>query len=172
VRLATVFVSRPAVLTPNQEAIYAQWSDGLAALGFSLVTIPRASYAASPWAQLRRALAHANGAVIFGFRQVVVESGSRRPGTAEQESAVGSYGSPWNHIEAGLAAMADLPILVVPEGDAREGVFSADVWRDGVYGAHIDVWTAGEGAQGRSLRDWATAVRRHADSLSAVSSAR
>jgi hypothetical protein len=160
--LARVFLSRPAVLTRDQETICAQWADGLAGLGLALVTIPRASYAPSPWDQLREAVRRSNGAVILGFRQAVVERGCRRPGTPEQESAAGSYASSWNQIEAGMAVMAELPVLVVPEGDASDGVFSADVWRDGLHGTQMDAWTAGNGARDLSIRDWAVAVRRHA----------
>jgi hypothetical protein len=165
VTLATVFVSRPAVLTPDQEAMYERWSEGLTALGFALMTIPRTSYTASPWFQLRNAVGGANGAVILGFRQAIVERGRRRPGTPEETSAAGWYASAWSQVEAGLAVMADLPVLVVPEGDASEGVFSTDVWRDRVYGTQMDVWTAGDGSQEPSLREWAMAVRRHAESL-------
>jgi hypothetical protein len=160
----TVFVSRPAVLTPDQEAVCARWCDGLAGLGLALITIPRACYSSSPWDQLRNALSGANGAVILGFRQTVVERGRRCAGTPEQESAAGWYASAWNQIEAGLAVMAKLPVLVVPEGDARDGVFAADLWRDGVYGTQMELWTAGEGARDESLRGWATDVCRDADS--------
>jgi hypothetical protein len=148
----------------------AQWSGGLAALGLTLTTIPRASYSTSPWDQLRKALSGANGAVILGFRQTVVERGRRRAGTPEQESAAGSYASAWNQIEAGLAVMAELPVLVVPEHDARDGVFSADMWRDGVYGTQMDVWMAG-GARDESVRDWATDVFRAAESRSSFAAA-
>ena len=143
---------------------------GLAGLGLALVTIPRASYAPLPWHQLRDAVRLSNGAVILGFRQAVVERGCRRPGTPEQESAAGSYASAWNQIEAGLTVMAELPVLVVPEGDASDGVFSADVWRDGVYGTQMDAWTAGRDALDPSLQDWAAAVGRHAESSPASES--
>jgi hypothetical protein len=167
---ATVFVSRPAVLTRDQEALCAQWSEGLAGLGMALVTIPRANYAPSPWDQLRDAVGLSDGAVILGFRQAVVEWGCRRPATPEQGSAAGSYASAWNQIEAGLAVMAELPVLVVPEGDTSDGVFSVDVWRDGVYGTQMDAWTAGYGARDPSVRDWAAAVRRRAESSPASES--
>ena len=66
--------------------------------------------------------------------------------------------------------MAELPVLVVPEGDASDGVFSADVWRDGVYGTQMDAWTAGRDALDPSLQDWAAAVGRHAESSPASES--
>jgi hypothetical protein len=166
----TVFISRPAVLTPDQEAVCARWFDGLAGLGMALTTIPRACYSASPWDQLRNALNGANGAVILGFRHTMVERGSRCAGTPEQESAAGWYASAWNQIEAGLAVMAKLPVLVVPEGDARDGVFSADVWRDGVHGTRMELWTAGAGARDESLRVWATDVCRDAESRCSLAS--
>lgn len=167
----TVFISRPAVLKPEQEATYAQWSDGLSGLGLALMTIPRAGYSSSPWDQLRDALSGANGAVILGFCQTVVERGHRWAGLPEQAAAAGSYPSAWNQIEAGLAVMAGLPVLVVPDGDSRDGVFSADVWRNGVYGAPMELWTAGEGARDQSLRDWATDVHRDAESRCSSASA-
>jgi len=163
--LATIFVSRPTILTPEQEALYEQWRDGLAAFDFLAVTLPRTRPVASPWYELRQAIGQADGAVILGFRQLVVESGCFRPGTAEQASAVGWYASAWNQIEAGLAAMAGLPVLVVPQGDIHEGVFSADVWQGGLYGTEMDVWTAGDGAHDRSLQIWSAAVSRRAETM-------
>jgi hypothetical protein len=162
VAVAAVFVSRPTVLTPDQQALYRRWMDGLAGLDFAQLTIPRRSYATPPWEQLRRTVNGADGALILGFRQLLVERGSYRPGTSEQQSAAGSYASAWNQVEAGLATMAGLPVLVVPEGAATEGVFARDVWRGGVYGTRMDVWTAGDGDRDPSLRAWATAVGRHA----------
>jgi hypothetical protein len=162
VTLVEVFVSRPAVLTPDQETLYGQWLDGLAALGFAPITIPRADYAAPPWHQLRQVVSRASGALILGFRQVIVDHGCRRSGPSKQASAVGSYATAWNQLEAGLAVMAGLPVLVVPEEDVKEGAFAPEVWGSGVYGARMDVWTAGDGARDRSIRAWAMAVSRDA----------
>jgi hypothetical protein len=157
---AAIFIGRPAVLAPDQEALYGQWLDGLATLHLAAVTIPRSRYAASPWEQLRRVVGQADGALILGFRQIDVESGRFRPGTAEQGPAAGSYAGAWSQIEAGLAVMAGLPVLVAPQGDVREGVFAPNVWRGGLHGTRIDVWTAGDGARDHSLRQWAAAVGR------------
>jgi hypothetical protein len=158
VTLVEVFVSRPAVLTSDQETLYHQWLDGLAALGFAPVTIPRADYAAPPWRQLRQAVTRASGALVLGFRQVIVDGGCRRSEPSEQTAAVGSYATAWNQLEAGLAVMARLPVLVVPEDDVKEGAFAPEVWGNGVYGARMDVWTAGDGTRDQSIRAWAMAV--------------
>jgi hypothetical protein len=72
------------------------------------------------------------------------------------------YPTPWNFLEAGLAIMADLPVLVAgEEGLAPEGIFSHDVWGEGVHGVAIRIWAGGmEAGADPALKAWTIAVRR------------
>jgi hypothetical protein len=84
---APVFISRPAVLTETQQVLESEWSIGIAGLGFAPVAVPRSDYGPWPWQQLRRAIHAADGAVVLGFGQLLVQAGRWRPGTRESASA-------------------------------------------------------------------------------------
>jgi hypothetical protein len=80
----------------------------------------------------------ASAVVVFGFRQMWVESGVWRPGTLEQaETAPVHWTTPWVQIEAGMAAARRLPLLVVAEDGVTEGAFGGDVWREPVFGTAL-----------------------------------
>jgi hypothetical protein len=142
-------VSRPAVLSAGQTTAYRRWLDHLAALDFAPSTLTRAEYESIPLEQLRKAIAAADGALVLGFRQLNVEQGVWRPDTTEMTPWSGWLATPWNQVEAALAIMARVPVLVAPEGGVTEGVFSSHVWADGLYGVdlHLDL------AFGRLVRD-------------------
>ncbi len=56
--------------------------------------------------------------------QVVVDTGTWRPGTNEGRSANGmALSTPWNQVEAGVAAALGLPVSIVREPGVVGGVF-------------------------------------------------
>jgi hypothetical protein len=158
-----VFVSRPALLTGSQQALDRAWSVGIATLGFAEIAIAREAYAPLPWEQLRGAIREADGALILGFRQLSVGAGLWRTGTPDEASANGWYPTPWNQLEAGLAIMAGLPVLVAPEEGVVDGVFSSDILGGSVHGVPIDIWAGDDARRDPALQAWTIAVRRCAD---------
>src|SRR5579871_380279 len=104
-----VFVSRPAVLSRAQTAAYRRVVRRLTSLEIAPSYLERSDYERVPWEQLREAMRRVDGAVVLGFRQMVVIDGCWRTGTAEAGPAAGEYPTPWNHLEAGLAVMAGVP---------------------------------------------------------------
>jgi hypothetical protein len=158
----SVFVSRPSVVTQAQRELEKACLTGLAEFGFAPMMLRRDDYASNPWAQLRRAVSAAHGAVILGFRQLRVDRGEWRPDTLEAREVQGWLPTPWNQVEAGLAIMAGLPVLVVPEDGIVEGVFSSDTWGSGVNATTMDLWASPSAPADPSLRAWALAVRRRA----------
>lgn len=117
--------------------------------------IHRRHYTPVPWQQLRDAVASAHGVVVCGFGQLHVTAGEWRPGTEEARPAQEWYATPWNQIEAGLAIMARVPLLVTANGQLSDGVFSTDVWGDCVFGVPAHAATS---ARNEVLDRWATAV--------------
>ncbi len=158
-----IFVSRPAVLTVEQSAAMRCWIDQLSDLGFEGITVERRNYERLPWNQLRRAIAGADGALVLGFRQISVEEGCWRLGTREAGPAPGSFATSWSHVEAGLAIMAGIPLLVAPEDGVCDGVFAKEVWGQEVYGLAIEecagrVELPSDRTMG-TMHAWAQAVR-------------
>ena len=158
----SVFVSRPSAVTRPQRELEKAWLTGLAGFGFAPMMLLRDDYASNPWAQLRHAVSAAQGALILGFRQLRVDRGEWRPDTLDAREVEGWLPTPWNHVEAGLAIMLGIPVLVVPEDGIVEGVFSSDTWGSGVHAATMDLWASPAAPADPSLRAWVLAVRRRA----------
>ena len=117
--------------------------------------LDRDDYAPVPWGQLRRAVMTADGAVVLGFRQLHVTLGEWRPGTSEARTPAAWYPTPWTQIEAGMAVMAEVPVLVVADAEVSDGVFAPDVWGGRVFGLPAG---ADETARREVLDAWAAAV--------------
>ena len=120
-----VFVSRPSVLTPSQEAMWRLMEHALETAGAGIVTLARSEYpAVGVLGDVRRAMADCNGVVVMGVRQLAIVSGAWRPGTPEERSADGTaLSTPWNQLEAGVATALGLPVFVAREPGVVGGVF-------------------------------------------------
>lgn len=134
-----VFVSRPAVLSQEQDLRCQRWLRHLGLLGFEPFALDRGCYDAVPWDQLRAAVREADGVLVLGFRQLHVNQGVWRPETSECRAAARWWGTPWNQIEAGLALTAPLPVLVAPEDGVAEGVFCPAAWGGNLFGVNLDI---------------------------------
>lgn len=159
-----IFVSRPSTLTAAQESLEGKWLAGLIGLGFTPNALPRGDYDPDPWTEIREMVEAADGALILGFRQLRLDRGKWRPETPLAAESSGWLATPWNQLEAGMAIMAGLPVLVVPEEGVTEGIFAGDTWTDQVGAAPIDLWDSPDGAGDPALSGWALAVREHAAS--------
>jgi hypothetical protein len=64
------------------------------------------------------------GAVILGLKQIRISDGIAKQGTSKRHRLSNVYlPTPWNHIEAGMAFMIGLPILIIHEDRVEGGVF-------------------------------------------------
>ena len=120
-----VFVSKPGCLTSSQKQSLDTVYLKLRSNGLVPRTLERQDYPKyGAVAEVRRLLRGCDGAIIFGFPELKVLNGIWRAGTTE-EADLSDYAlpTPWVQIEAGMAAMAGLPIFVVHEGGLKAGVF-------------------------------------------------
>ncbi len=99
-----------------------------------------------------RAFSAADGALVLGFRQLTVDSGTWRRGTDEETDITATWTSPWLHVETGMALAAGVPVLVAPESTVCEGVFESDNWTGALRGTSVDAPEPGV------VDEWATAV--------------
>lgn len=64
------------------------------------------------------------GAIILELEQLHVVDGRDKTGADSEEHVEDlNLPTPWNHIEAGMAFMLDLPMLIVKEEGVEGGVF-------------------------------------------------
>lgn len=134
----TVFVSRPSILSLEQQQIADNWMRWLTLQGFGLETVTRSQYEVDTWSQLRRLLSGMDGMLVLGFQQLVTESGVWRLGTPEEAVGPRISTSPWMQIETGMALMAGLPTLAVCDYGVSEGVFARSKWIGNLSGTAMD----------------------------------
>jgi hypothetical protein len=104
--IPTVFVGRPSELGHDDERAARDWEDAVSAAGMRPRRLTNREYEDDAWAQLHRVMRGVDGMLVLGFG-----------------------GSPWLHIEAGIALVLGSPVLVVPgPGTAAEGVFDPAAW--------------------------------------------
>jgi hypothetical protein len=162
--IRSVFISAPAMLSPLQEQAFRRWCNALAAASLRGARILRSDYHPDSWAQLRSVLDRVDGVVVFGFRQLWYEGATWRGGTAEEDVVTTAWTSPWMQIEAGMALMRDLPVLVIPEAGVADGVFEPSRWTGLLFGVEMERDPLGYGGAA-----WLEAVLRGAAARERVS---
>lgn len=154
-----VFVSRPGRLDPRRDEIASSVLSMLEAEKMLYETISRSEYPEfGALAEVHRRMAGCSGAVILGFEQLVVRHGAWRQGTPEEERLRDArFPTPWNQVEAGMAATLGLPVLLIRENEVAGGVFDIGPSEPQVYRATF------ESLQGSAFREvfdeWCSHVR-------------
>lgn len=121
-----VFASRPSARNEEQEQFWKTLNKKLEDRGIRPRTIGQSDYPNElPIRAVRQVMQECDGAIIMGFRQIRVKDGIEKEGT-DRENQIENryYGTPWNQIEAGMAYMLDLPMMIIREEGVEEGVFS------------------------------------------------
>jgi hypothetical protein len=133
-----IFLSRPSLMSPEQEMAVGRWSRSLHRMGMEQIAPLLGSEGDALWATLRRKLEFADGALILGLRQLRIDEGCWRPDTVAPADPAKWWPTPWNHVEAGMAIMAGLPLLAIRESGVAGGVFESSECTDGIFGADLD----------------------------------
>lgn len=108
-----IFISAPAVVPGSQQFVVDQVIRLVMAAGHDPIRVTRDSYRVSPLDAVRGAVAEASGAIILSLPQLEVGQGAWRAGTDEEVDFRGWLPTPWNEIEAGMAAQQNLPMFVL-----------------------------------------------------------
>ncbi len=111
------------------------------------------------YGEIRGLMSDCSGAVIFGFKELEIHDGIWRLGTPEEQQVKEMYlTTPWNQIEAGMAVMLGLPMLVIYQRGISGGVFDTALGEHQVYRALIEEdWNTG--AFIKSFKEWSADVR-------------
>ena len=120
-----IFVSRPSTRNSDQEEFLIHLDSILEDRNLRPVIVGQTEYPnVAPIQAVRDRMDDCQGALILGLKQLRVIEGWDKPGTNEEES-IGDlhFPTPWNQIEAGMAFMLDLPILIIKEEGVKGGVF-------------------------------------------------
>jgi len=149
-----VFLSRPSALASTQRELADHWVRWLTTHGFQIEELCREQYRADAWMPLQNLFRRVDGVLVLGFAQLSTTHGALRPGTAEEVTGVATWTSPWMQIETGMALMAGLPVLVVPEDGVTEGVFARSKWTGTLFGTSMSSYHRTDTAN-----DWLAMIR-------------
>ena len=87
---------------------------------------------------MKEVLSACQGALILGFRQIQIVKGYDKFSTERQRKIQNEFlPTPWNHIEAGMAYMQDVPLMIIREEGVSGGVFDVGITDRYVHQAEI-----------------------------------
>lgn len=160
-----VFVSAPTSLSPEQEAARTRITRLLQSHSLEPRALGRREYPTDyPLKEIAVIAKHCSGGVILGFEQFRSLKGVQKPGTKDERTvtAVTSFPTPWNQLEAGILFGMRLPLLIFREENITGGVFD-----NGVTDVYVHNMPPGRPnkSQSHELKEvvakWQSKVREH-----------
>lgn len=120
-----IFVSRPNALDKNQKSTIQIIQELLETRGMCARTIGATDFPnVSPMKAVEQLMRQCSGAVILGFPQMIVQKGIAKPSTHQETSIKNKLlPTPWNQIEASMAFMLGLPMLIIRNQGIDGGIF-------------------------------------------------
>ncbi|WP_429844364.1 hypothetical protein [Brevibacillus sp. FIR094] len=120
-----IFVSRPNALDNNQKSTVLTIQNLLETRGMCSRTIGATDFPnVSPMKAVEQLMRQCSGAVILGFPQMIVQKGISKPSTCQEMGIKNKLlPTPWNQIEASMAFMLGLPMLIIRNQGIDGGIF-------------------------------------------------
>lgn len=120
-----IFLSRPTWVAPEFEPGISTFLTQLDNLGLTPRTLGVSDYPSkAPLDEVIEILGRCQGAIILGIPQIEVSAGLLK---GESIPSAITLSTEWNHLEAGLAYAAGLPVLVIHHTTVTRGVFDRGV---------------------------------------------
>jgi hypothetical protein len=133
-----IFWSCPSSLSSCQRSAARRWWTILERTGFEVLAPARAADPSAILYNIRSAMQAVDGAVILALRQLRVDEGSWRPDTTAEAEPARWWPSPWTQVEAGMAIMRSIPILIVREDGVTGGPLDPLLSVEPIHGARLD----------------------------------
>lgn len=120
-----IFLSRPTWIAPEFEPGVSTFLTQLDNMGLTPRTLGVSDYPSkAPLDEVIDILASCQGAIVLGIPQIEVKVGILK---GKDIVAPLTLGTEWNHLEAGLAYAASLPLLVIHHLTVSRGIFDRGV---------------------------------------------
>lgn len=130
-----IFVSRPNWVPSEFEAGLNTFLLQMDNLGLVPRTLGVSDYPSkSPLDEVIEIMGDCKGAVILGYPQIEIHAGNLKGSNIEAPITLGTE---WNHLEAGLAYAAGLPLLVVHHQNVSRGIFDRGVLNAFLYSVDL-----------------------------------
>jgi len=105
-------------MSSHQQTLFEQLVAEVERSGLGIRVLDRADFVEfGVMGEIRRTISEAAGCIVLGFSQLEIEKGKWRDSPIENEYEA----TPWNQVEAGMAAMRGIPILIVCSSQLCEG---------------------------------------------------
>ncbi len=123
--MRSIFISKPNALNERQKVFWDELQGLLNERGLYPRTLGETDFPNCPPIEaVRRVLHECEGIIVLGLRQVELIEARLKGGTEKEKLVSGAYlPTSWNHIEAGMAFMLDLPLLIIREEGISDGIF-------------------------------------------------
>ena len=157
-----MFISKPNALTQDQNEFWGELKKHLRYRDLIPRTLGETDFPnCTPIQAVKELLSVCQGALVLGFTQVQVVEGYSKPATELQKAISNEFfPTPWNHIEAGMAFMQGLPLMIIREQGVSGGVFDVGITDRFVHQAELkSEWLNSEKFI-QPFGDWAGDVMR------------
>ena len=157
-----VYVSKPGCLDAHQEKVVSAVCGWLESGGLQPVALERGDHPTTgALGEIRRRMSGCAGTVVFGFGELSISKALWRSGTLDEaEISEAALPTPWSQIEAGVAAMINLPLLLLAEAKLEKGVFDPSLVEHNVFRVAMP-----PDRHSSSVENWFVAVRERAIQL-------
>jgi hypothetical protein len=121
----SIFISKPSALNRRQKEILSRLKTMLKRRGIAIKELNRKDYPpeTKPIAMIKDTISNCDGVIVLGFKQIRIIKGREKGGTKDPRTLINTFlPTAWNHIEATIGYMLDVPVLVIQEGVS--GVYS------------------------------------------------
>jgi hypothetical protein len=153
-----IFVSRPTDIARSQQAFCSALERVLASRDLVPRTVGSSDFTSqAPLKKILQLMDECDGACILGLVQARADTAVFKPGTKRERTEQDVlFPSPWNHLEAGMALVRGLPLLVIREDGVLGGIFDRDLGAAFVHELPArakERWLRGAAFQ-QSLAEW------------------
>ena len=148
-----IFLSRPTWVSPDFSAGLEGFTSFLKSIGLNPRTLGATDYPhQSPLDEVIRIMDECEAAIILGYPQIEITSGTLKNKPLKSPSFLGTE---WNHIEAALAYSKKLPLLVIHHQDVSRGIFDRGTLNSFVHEIDLrdSAWCLKEGISG-AVKSW------------------
>lgn len=121
----TIFFSMPSVMTKSEELLTKEYKRILEMRKCNVIYYIKDNYPKyGQFNRVRESIRKSSGVIAFGFKQINIAEGYYRPNTSSEKKLSSCWMStPWSDIEVGMSLMLGLPVLMVHDGEVKQGVF-------------------------------------------------
>ncbi|MDH5232074.1 MAG: hypothetical protein OEZ58_19110 [Gammaproteobacteria bacterium] len=151
--MTDVFISRPTWIADSFQAGLDGFLGMIQNSGLNPRTLGSTDYPAqSPLEEVIRIMRECHGAIILGYPQIHIDSGSVKGEPIKEQIILGTE---WNHIEAGLAHASGLPMLIIHHTGVGRGIFDRGTLGRFIYEVNLErpEWPLAQNING-AMRTW------------------